>query len=80
MPSTITVRLNDEVYRRIKDFAQSERRAISNFIENATLSYIEKSAFMDDLEMMEILNNKELINRIRKGSKDAKEKKGEFVE
>ena len=79
MPKTITIRLDEQTYERMKCFAQAERRPLSNFIENATLSYIDKMLFADDLEMAEILSNHQLLMRLRKGSKDAKEKKGEFV-
>jgi len=35
---------------------------------------------VDDTEMAEILANEKLINRIRKGSRDARERRGQFVE
>ena len=54
-------------------------KILSNFIENATLSYVDKMLFTDDSEMAEILTDDQLLTRLRKGSKDAKEKKGEFV-
>ncbi|MDI6794952.1 MAG: CopG family transcriptional regulator [bacterium] len=79
MSKTVTVRLEDAVYEKIKNFAQAERRPISNFIENATLNYVEETAFADDLEMIEILSNKELLSMLKQGSKDAKEKRGRIV-
>ena len=36
---TITVRVDDNVYNVLKKAADGERRTISNFIENASLSY-----------------------------------------
>ncbi|MDI6752392.1 MAG: CopG family transcriptional regulator [bacterium] len=79
MHKTATIRLDNEAYERIKSFSEIERRSISNFIENAVLSYIEEAAFADDLEMMEILSNKELVARLKKGSQNVREKKGRFV-
>jgi predicted transcriptional regulator len=79
MSKTVTVRLDDEVYEKIKNFAMAERRPISNFIENAALNYIEEAVFADELEMIEILSNKELVDRLKKGSKDVRKKRGRFV-
>ncbi|MBU0567237.1 ribbon-helix-helix protein, CopG family, partial [bacterium] len=42
MSKTVTVRLEDAVYEKIKNFAQAERRPISNFIENVALNYVEE--------------------------------------
>jgi predicted DNA-binding protein len=80
MAKTVTVRLDNEAYERIKSYAQTERRPISNFIENATLNYIEETSFVDDVELLEILSNKELMRSLKKGSRDAKEKRGRFIE
>ncbi len=79
MTKTVTVRLDEEVYQKIKKCAEAERRPISGFLENAALSYIEESGFADELEMMEILSNKELMARLQRGSRQAKAKKGKFV-
>ncbi|MBU1614672.1 CopG family transcriptional regulator [bacterium] len=79
MSKTVTVRLEDAVYEKIKNFAQAERRPISNFIENVALNYVEETAFANDLEMIEILSNKELVARLKQGSRDAKEKRGRIV-
>lgn len=80
MSKTVTIRLDDEIYARMKSFANAERRLLSNFIENAALNYLEETTFTDDLETMEVLSNKELVSRLKKGSRDAKERKGRFVE
>ncbi len=47
MAKTVTVRIDDSTYRRIKSAAEAERRTISNFMEYATLSYVENSSFVD---------------------------------
>ena len=55
MGKTITIRVDDETYDRIRSAADSERRSISNFMEYATMSYLEYSGFVTDEEMQEIL-------------------------
>jgi predicted transcriptional regulator len=72
MAKTVTVRMDDSTYRRIKSAAEAERRTISNFIEYATLAYVESSSFIDDDEMAGILQNAELIGSIRKAMDDIK--------
>ncbi len=79
MTKTVTIRLDEEVYQKIKRCAESERRPVSGFLENAALSYIEEAGFANELEMMEILSNKELTARLKRGSRQAKQKKGKLV-
>ena len=79
MPKTVTLRLDEEAYEKMKCFAHVERRPLSNFIEHATLNYIDRILFVDESEMAEILSNKELLARLRLGSKQVKKKKGKFV-
>lgn len=79
MAKTLTIRLDEETYQKIKRYAEAERRPISGFLENAALTYIEETTFTDELEMMEIMSNSELVSRLQKGSRQAKQKKGRFV-
>jgi predicted DNA-binding protein len=79
MPKTITVRLPDESYEQIADHAEADKRSISNFIEYAVEQYIKQSEFTDDEEMLELLGNEELMERLKRGSKDAKKGKGKFI-
>lgn len=79
MAKTLTIRLDEETYQKIKRYAEAERRPISGFLENAALTYIEETTFTDELEMMEIISNSELVSRLQKGSRQAKQKKGRFV-
>jgi len=72
MAKTVTVRMDDSTYRRIKSAAEAERRTISNFIEYATLAYVESSSFIDDDEMAGILQNAELIGSMKKAMDDIK--------
>ena len=80
MPKTITLRLKDEVYNIFLETAKAENRTISNLIETAALSKIREQQFVDDVEMAEILSNKDLLRRIKEGSDEAQSLKGRFVE
>ena len=72
MAKTITVRMDDVTYKRIKTAADSERRTISNFIENATLAYVENSSFVTDEEMQDIAEDNKLIENLKKSLEDVK--------
>jgi hypothetical protein len=79
MSKTITVRVDDSTYRKLKAAADSERRTISNFIENASISYIDSSTFVDDDEMNNILSNKELLNELNSSIDDIKRGKYRLI-
>jgi len=78
MSKTVTLRLNNSLYEVFKKLAEEENRSISNFIETATIKYIEEIENVDEFEMNEIRNNKSLNESIRKGLKDASSKAGRF--
>jgi hypothetical protein len=80
MPRTITLRLSDQSYRAFVEAAEAERRSISNLIETAALERIREDQFVDDLEMAEIRSNEDLVKRLKQGSRDARNRKGRFVE
>jgi hypothetical protein len=80
MPKIITLRLKDEVYNIFRETAKAENRTISNLIETAALNKIREQQFVDDVEMAEILSNKDLLRRIKEGSDEAQSLKGRFVE
>ena len=80
MPKTVTLRLNDEVYKTFLEAAEAENRPLSNLIETAALTRIQEQQFTDDLEMAEIEANQELMKRIRRGSREAQARKGRFVQ
>jgi uncharacterized protein (DUF1778 family) len=79
MAKTITVRIDESTYKRIKSAADSERRTISNFMEYATLSYVENSTFVDNDEMKGISENKELVETLSKAMGDIKRGKYRLV-
>ena len=79
MAKTVTVRVDDSTYRRIKSAAAAERRTISNFMEYATMTYVENSSFVDDTEMREITEDQELLTTLDKAMTDIKRGKYRIV-
>ena len=80
MSKTVTLRLKEDVYKIFVEAARAENRSISNLIETAALNNVSEQQFVDDAEMAEILADENLIARLRRGSKEAKTRKGRFVE
>jgi uncharacterized protein (DUF1778 family) len=80
MPKTITVRVDDSTYTRIKKAAESERRTISNFIEFATLAYVDSSCFVSEEEMQDIVSDHRLLENLKQSVDDIKEGKYRIVE
>lgn len=74
---TLTMRVDDSIYEVIKLAAEGQRRNISNFIEFATMQYLSSSQYVDDNEMNEIINDKELVDSLRNGF--AELKNGDYV-
>lgn len=79
MSKTVTLRLDESVYNMFREFAVSENRSLSNFIETSTLCFIEHTQLVDDFEMTEIRNNKKLNASLKRAVEDVKAKKGRFV-
>ncbi len=79
MPKTVTLRLDDISYDIIKKHAHADNRPLSNYIETATLKYIEEIDYADDFEMENILSDEKLIRSLKKGSADAANKRGHFI-
>jgi uncharacterized protein (DUF1778 family) len=69
---TLTLRVDDDVYSMIKLASDGAKRNISNFIEYATLQYLTSNEYVDNNEMNEILNNKNLENSLNQGLKEVK--------
>ena len=76
MSKTITLRLDEKVYRRFRTLAERDNRPISNFIETAALRFIESEQFVDEFEMEEIRGNTGLNRSLKQGLKDAAAKRG----
>jgi predicted DNA-binding protein len=79
MSKTLTLRIEDSIYERLKEHAKCENRNLSNFIETAVIKYIEQIEFTDEQETRDILGNSELLERLNKGSLDAAAGRGRFV-
>ena len=80
MPKTITLRLDDDVYNKFFNLAIADNRSISNLIETLAVKKLNEELFADDFEMQEIFTNKELLQDLKTGSKQSRERKGKFVE
>jgi predicted transcriptional regulator len=80
MSKTVTLRLKDDIYNAFMEAALAENRPLSNLIETAAMNKIREQQFVDDAEMAEILADRKLLARIKQGSRDARLRKGNFVE
>lgn len=69
---TVTMRVDDSIYNIIKQAADGQRRNMSNFIEYATLQYLSSSTYVDDIEMNEILSDKDLVQNLKNGLNEVK--------
>ena len=79
MSKTVTLRLNERVYELFSRLAECDNRPLSNFIETAVLRFIEFEQFVDDFEMEKIEANKSLNKSIKRGHRDAEDKRGRFA-
>ena len=79
MSRTVTLRLKDSVYERLRTLAEGDNRSLSNFIETATLRYLDQEEQVDEFEMKEIRGNQPLNESITRGLNDAKERRGRYV-
>ena len=66
------MRVDDSVYEMIKLAAEGQKRNLSNFIEFATMQYLTSSQFVENDEMAEIMNDKELVKNLMDGLNDFK--------
>ena len=79
MSKTVTLRLDDTVYRLFRGVAERENRPISNFIETAVLRFVQDHETADEFEMAEIRANNGLNKSLKRGHQDAKHRRGAFV-
>lgn len=79
MAKTITLRLEDPVYREFRQLAEEDHRPLANWIVTTTLKHLEECQFADDLEMASIRADRNLVRRLRQGSQDARLKRGRMV-
>jgi predicted transcriptional regulator len=79
MSRIVTLRLSEEVWRELREAATAENRPLSNLIETAAVGRIREARFVDDAEMAEILSDEKLLARMKRGSRQARLRKGRFV-
>jgi predicted transcriptional regulator len=77
MSKVVTIRLGEEEYKRIRAAAQADNRPISNFMETATMRFLEQSEFVDEREMAAIRADKQLMRSLKAGSADVR--KGRYT-
>ena len=77
MSKVVTIRLGEDEYKRIRAAAKADNRPISNFMETATLRFLEESEFVDEHEMAAIRADKQLMKSLKAGSADVK--KGRYT-
>jgi predicted transcriptional regulator len=80
MSKVVTLRLDEEAYRELREAAQAENRPLSNLIETAALERVRERQFVDDSEMAEIASNEDLRRRLQVGSRQARARRGRFVD
>ncbi len=79
MPKTITLQLSDEIYEKFNRAAIEDKRSIANLIQALALRKLDEENLADDFEMEEIFSNAQLLEKLKKGHRDAAMKKGRML-
>lgn len=79
MSKVVTLRIDEAKYKLLKALALQDNRPLSNYIETATLRYIEEHQLTDDLETDQTKADTQLQKSLEKGVADYKTGKGSFV-
>lgn len=80
MSKTITIRLDDAAYEELRRRAEAANRALSNLIETAALRFLREADFVSEDEMEGILADRVLVRRLRRGAREARSRKGRYVD
>jgi len=80
MNKTLTLRISEEHYHRLKAYARAENRKMSNALETLAMKQLDEELLVDPYEMQGILGDKDLLGRLKTGHDQAKKRKGRFVE
>lgn len=80
MQKTVTLRLNDETYARFAAAAKADNRSLANLVETYALRELDRIEYVDDVEMQEILADKDLLQRLEEGRAQGRRREGSFVE
>ena len=70
MMKTVTMCVDDDTYDTIKSAADGQKINISKILEFATMQYLSSSQYVDDIEMQEILNDKDFLKNLKSGVVD----------
>jgi hypothetical protein len=79
LTKTLTLRMNDATYEKLAEAAAADGRSIANLIQTAAVEHLREQQFADDAEMAEIEANERLVARLKKGSRDARARRGRYV-
>ena len=79
MAKTLTLRVSEGTYRTFVEAAEAEGRSIANLIETAAVEHLREQQFVDDAELAEIEANDRLVARLKRGSGEARARRGRFV-
>ena len=79
MAKTVTLRLEKEAYDELQEAAAAHGRPLATFIATSALEQIREAQFVDDEEMAGILGNDALLRRLKAGSQQAHQRRGDFV-
>jgi len=69
------MRVDNSTWRMISAAADGQKRTISSFLEFAVLQYLSSAQYVDNAELDEILQDKELMRNLKEGLNELK--KGE---
>ena len=79
MSRVVTLRLDEDVYELFRSRARADNRPLSNLIETAAVRHLREQEDVAPEEMREILANRPLVHSLRRGSADARAKRGRLV-
>jgi predicted CopG family antitoxin len=79
MSKSVTIKLDDETYRKFSEIAMEEHRSLSNLIETFALKKLDEELFTDTFETAEILSNTSLLGKLKKGHRQTTQKKGQMI-
>ncbi len=80
MSKVVTLRISEDNYGRLKAYAKSENRNLSNAVETLAMKQLDEELFVGLEEMESILHDEELLKHLKAGHEQAKKRKGRFVE
>jgi predicted DNA-binding protein len=79
MSKTVTLRISEDNYDRLKAYARAENRKLSNAVETLAIKRLDEELFVDEFEMEGIRFDQDLQRRLKAGHLQAKTRRGRFV-